>query len=98
MNLPEMKDPVLWDETIKAIRDAGHAFSEAAGKIFNRTFAEIRTTLSHILDVFEAVGEASLQANLHHVASPREWHLYKHSKKKRVREKYRKRLTRRLRS
>ena len=66
----------------------GQALSEVADAImpYIREALEPVYTLAFVLH----------EQKLHSVATSKEWHLYKHSKKKRVRKKYRNRLEHRL--
>lgn len=79
----------------EAVEQLKEALLQVATAIRNavRQIAEILTP------IIKAVAENAskwISDLLRLVATPKEWHIYKHTKKQRTREKYRKRLTRRL--
>ena len=75
------------------------AFAEAVKRI-GAVLLEIRDRfVQAIKPVVEAIAKSLrdfLKNAMRSVATKKEWHIFTHTKKRRIREKYRKRLTQRL--
>lgn len=84
--------PEISPETVERFKEA---FAQAA-KITLSAIMEVWDALAPAVKaILECIGRWS-EEPLRMVATSKEWHIYKHTKKKRIREKYKKRFKRRL--
>ena len=84
--------PTLDPEAIGRVKDAMLRIVEA----FRNAVKQIAEILTPIIKAVAENASKWISDLLRLVATPKEWRIYKHTKKQRTREKYRKRLTRRL--
>lgn len=79
-------------EILQPIADAMAAIIKALAPVFKEIAEAICEAAKRIAERFSELWDALLRS----VATRKEWHLYKHAKKKRTRKKYKNRLTKRL--
>lgn len=82
-------DPEAWKRLWEAVQQVADSIAEA----FRRLAEAIAPIIKTIVDGLSSWWN---KYALRSVATPKEWHIYTHTKKRRIREKYRKRLARRL--
>ena len=84
--------PTLDPEAVERVKEAMFQIIEA----FRNAARQIAEMLTPIIRAATEIVSKWISYGLRLVATPKEWHIYKHTKKRRTREKYRKRLTLRL--
>ena len=80
-------------------QEALERFKEALAQIvdvFNRMAEALAQAVKPMIEAATEWIRNLYEEMLHSVATPKEWHLMHHAKKRRTRKKYRNRLTRRL--
>lgn len=82
-------NPEAWEHLREAVLQAVESVAEAVRKVAEAIVPIIKSFVDAITNWWN-------KHALRIVATPKEWHIYTHTKKRRIREKYRKRLARRL--
>lgn len=77
---------------VEAMTDLVRKLAEAIAPVIEKLARAITAAVKNITKQINAIWEELL----HSVATRKEWHLYKHAKKRRTRKKYKNRLTKRL--
>ena len=81
------------EEILKPVADAlATLVRERLTPVIEKLAKQLTGVLGKIARMMDAIWDSLLQS----VATRKEWHLYKHAKKRRTRKKYKRRLTLRL--
>ena len=88
----ESLENIPWE----TIQEIAAPVIEGIGEAFKILVEKIAEAIQPIIEKIGAFFSDLNESLLHSVATPKEWHYYKHAKKGRTRKKYRNRLERRL--